>query len=159
MKAKNLIRNISPFNNQKELPKGLYVVKKFLAFFLIQILGSVIGEILVIVLLTILGYDPLNGDVPEGNSGLFLKCYGFAVFFIVTLVYCKIVEKRNLSSLGFNKNVYEYFVGGGVAVLLLGAVVGVCCATGVMNFNSVVSGADSLYLLVLFGVFIIQSLT
>lgn len=158
MKAKNLIRNINPFNNQKEIPKGLYVVKKLLAFLSVQIIGSVIGEILVIALLNVLGYDPLNGDVPAGNSGLFLKCYGFAVFFISTLVYCKLVEKRNPKSLGFNKKAYDYVVGGIVAVLLLGSVVAVCCATGVMKFNSFTTKADGLYLAVLFGGFIIQSL-
>ena len=67
MKAKNLIRNINPLNNKKEMPKGLYVVKKLLAFLSVQIIGSVIGEILVIDLLNVLGYDPLNGDVPAGN--------------------------------------------------------------------------------------------
>lgn len=159
MKAKNLFRSISPFNNQKEMPKGIYVAKKFLAFLLIQVLGALIGEAIVIALLTVLGYDPLNGDVPGGDSGLFLKCYGFVVYLIVALVYCKIVEKRNLKSIGFNKKVYDYIFGAIVAVLLLGAVVGVCCATGVMSFNSFASNADSLYLLVLFGGFLIQSLT
>lgn len=111
MKAKELIKNISPFNNREEMPKALYIIKKTLAFFLVYALFVGIGEVLVIGILSAMGYDPLHGVLPAGNVAVLLKYYGFSVFFVVTLLYCKLIEKRKIKSLGFNKKVCDYFFG------------------------------------------------
>ena len=156
MKAKEFIKNIIPFNNREDMPAALYIMKKALAFFLVYALFVGIGETIVIGILTAMGYDPLHGLLPAGNVAMLLKYYGFAVFFIVTLLYCKLIEKRKIKSLGFNKKVYDFFTGSALAVLLLAVIVGVCCMTGVMSFGEITSGADYMYLILLLFGFLIQ---
>ncbi len=156
MKAKEFIKNISPFNNREEMPKALYIIKKALAFFFVYALFVGIGEVLIIGILSAMGYDPLHGVLPAGNVAMLLKYYGFGVFFVVTLLYCKLIEKRKIKSLGINKKVCDYFLGAVLAILLLAVIVVVCCVTDVMSFNGFASGADVLYLLALFAGFFIQ---
>lgn len=156
MKAKEFIKNIIPFNNREEMPKALYIIKKALAFFLIYALFVVIGEVVIIGITMAMGYDPLHGELPSLDVVMLMKYFGFAIFFVLTILYCKIFEKRKITSLGINKKVYDYIAGAGIALLLLAIIAGVCCVTGVMSFNGFTSGADYIYLLVLFAAFIVQ---
>ena len=55
MNIKQLLKNISPFNNKTDMPAALYIVKKILAFFFIYGLSAAVGEVLVIVSLTLMG--------------------------------------------------------------------------------------------------------
>ena len=45
---KQLLKNISPFNNRMEMPTALFVIKKFLAFWVCYIAGMFIAEGVVI---------------------------------------------------------------------------------------------------------------
>lgn len=156
MKVKEFFKNISPFNNREDMPKALYIIKKALAFFLIYALFVGIGEVIVIGITMAMGYDPLHGVLPSVDVVMLMKYYGFVVFFVVTLLYCKLFEKRKIKSLGFNKRVFDYFIGAVLAVFLLTVIVSVCCVTGVMSFGGFTSGTDVLYLLALFAGFLIQ---
>lgn len=158
MKTKNFIRNINPFNNAQEMPTALYIIKKMLAFFLIYGLSAVLGEAIIIGVLSAMGYDPLNGVMPTGHLGELLQYYGFVVFFIVTALYCKLIEKRKLNTLGFNKKGLDYLFGGAVAILLLAVIIGLCCVSGVLSFSGIAAGIDIGYLIALFFAFLIQSL-
>lgn len=158
MKTKNFIRNINPFNNAQEMPTALYIIKKMLAFFLIYGLSAVLGEVIIIGVLSAMGYDPLNGVMPTGHLGELLQYYGFVVFFIVTALYCKLIEKRKLNTLGFNKKGLDYLFGGAVAILLLAVIIGLCCVSGVLSFSGIAAGIDIGYLIALFFAFLIQSL-
>lgn len=158
MKTKNFIRNINPFNNAQEMPTALYIIKKILAFFLIYGLSAVLGEAIIIGVLSAMGYDPLNGVMPTGHLGELLQYYGFVVFFIVTALYCKLIEKRKLNTLGFNKKGLDYLFGGAVAILLLAVIIGLCCVSGVLSFSGIAAGIDIGYLIALFFAFLIQSL-
>lgn len=156
MKTKNFIRNINPFNNAQEMPTALYIVKKILAFFLIYGVSAILGEAVIIGILTAMGYDPLNGVMPTGLFAELLKNYGMALFIAIALIYCKFIEKRKLKSIGFNKKVYDYIIGGAIALILLAVIAFACCVTGVMSFNGITSGANALYLIALFAGFLIQ---
>lgn len=156
MKAKEFFKNISPFNNRQDMPKALYIIKKALAFFLIYVLFVGIGEVIVIGITMAMGYDPFHGVLPSVDVVMLMKYYGFAVFFVVTLLYCKLFEKRKLKSLGINKRVFDYFIGAVLAVVLLAVIMFVCCVTGVMSFGGFTAGVDVLYLLALFAGFLIQ---
>lgn len=157
MKAKELIKNISPINNKQEMPAALYVAKKLLGFFFILVLSTVVSEALVIGIFTAMGYNPLNGEMPAWDVVQLFKYYGYALFCVVALLYCKLVEKRNPSSVGFNKKVFDYIIGGIAAIVLLVVIVGICCATGVFSFNYVTSTVDAVYLITLFTGFFVQS--
>ncbi len=157
MKTKTIIRNINPFNNAQEMPKALFAVKKMLAFIFIYMVSAIVGEGFVIGTLTAMGYDPLHGVMPTGYLSGLLPYYGFAIFFIVALLYCKFVEKRNLKSFGFNKKGFDYIIGAVIAVLLLAVIVGASYLTSALSFNFITTSVDPLYLTALFVAFFIQS--
>ena len=156
MKFKAFFRNINPLNNKQDMPAALYIAKKILAFLLIYGLSAVIGEALIIGILSAMGYDPLNGVMPTGHVAELLKNYGMAVFLAVALIYCKLVEIRKLKSVGFNEKCYDYLIGGIGAVLLLVVIIGMCCATDVMRFIDITSNTDVIYMTALFAGFFIQ---
>ena len=157
MKLTKLLKNISPFNNQKEMPVLLYIVKKILAFSFIYVASAVIGEAIIVGILCAMGYDPLNGVMPSGNIAQLMQYYGFAIFFIVAILYSKFVEKRTLKSIGFTKKGTDYLVGGVIAVVLLLVIVAFCVVSGALNFIGFMPQADIGYLLWLFFGFVIQS--
>ena len=158
MKIKNLWSSISPFNNRQEIPTALFVGKKILGFLLIYAVAALVGEAVIIGGLMVMGYDPLNGVMPAGHLAELLKFYGFVGFLLVALLYCRIVEKRSIKSMGFNSKVYDLFTGCLAAVLLLTVIVGLCCAIGALEFAGVASGVNGSYLIALLGAFFIQSM-
>lgn len=56
---KQLLKNISPFNNRTEMPTALFVIKKILAFWVCYIAGLFIAEGVVILLHFALGKNML----------------------------------------------------------------------------------------------------
>lgn len=153
----NMLKNISPFNNREEMPTLVYIVKKLLAFLVMYWVAAVAGEAVIIGILSAMGYDPLHGVMPEGNFAELLSYYGFVVFLLMAVLYCRLVEKRNLKSLGFTKRVADYLLGSGIAVVLLAAIIGVCCITGSLSWGGVNENCDAMYLIgLLFGL-VVQS--
>ena len=93
---KGIIYNLNPFNNETNMSSAEYIIKKFLAFILIYVFSAVLGEGVIIGILYGMGYDPLPGIIPAGEIGELLLYYGFLVFSLVTLLYCRVVEKINI---------------------------------------------------------------
>ena len=56
---KQLLKNISPFNNRTEMPTALFIIKKILAFGVCYIAGLFIAEGVVILLHFALGKNML----------------------------------------------------------------------------------------------------
>jgi len=112
-----------------------YVVRKLLAFGLIYCLSAVIGEGLIIGILYSMGYDPLRGVIPTGLLGKLLPYYGFSIFLIVTILYCRFVEKTTLRAIGFTANWKEYLQGLFGAFFLLLIIIVICCLGGVLQFQ------------------------
>ena len=97
-----------------------YVAKKLLAFGLIYGVSAVIGEGIIIGVLYGMGYDPLQGEIPGGLVGELLPYYGFSLFLLVTIFYCRFVEKRTVREIGFTAKWMEYLWGGfGACALFL----------------------------------------
>lgn len=154
--VKNFLSNLSPFNNRKDMPVPMYIIKKVLAFILIYFVSAVIGEAVVITILTRMGYDPLHGDMPGEMVAWILSYYGFACFIPVTLVYCKVIEKQPVKAF-FKGKVLDYLWGCLIAIVLLAAIT--CCSliSGSISFTGINANVGILRLLLyLFG-FIIQS--
>lgn len=51
------------------------------------------------ILFMVLGYDFLQGEMPSGLWVQFLPLYGFAGFGLLTILYVKVIKKRNLSDI------------------------------------------------------------
>ena len=160
--VKKYWRMISPFNNGQEMPNAIYAVKKLLAFLAIYFSAAVLGEAVIIGGLMAMGYNPLQGHMPtEGFVGYavgLFPYYGFIIFILLTVLYCKFVEKRNLKSMGLQKPILDYVVGAVLAIILLVVIIGICCMTGSISYEGMNGNANYGYLFILFVGFIIQSM-
>lgn len=133
--VKKYLKMLNPFNNMEELPTPLYVAKKMLAFLMLYfIVGSLAGEVVIIGGLSLMGYDPLHGVMPSEEILMLIKYYGFAFFALATIWYCKVIEKRTLKSMGINKKVWDYFLGGIAAAILLMIIIAISCMSGGMSY-------------------------
>ena len=131
---KGIIYNLSPFNNETNMSSAEYIIKKLLAFILIYVFSAVLGEGIIIGILYGKGYDPLHGIMPEGQISELLLYYGFLVFSLATLLYCRFVENKNIKSIGFSGNPIEYLAGTLVATILLFIIIGIGCFSSSISF-------------------------
>ncbi|MDO4166662.1 MAG: CPBP family intramembrane metalloprotease [Eubacteriales bacterium] len=154
---KKALKKLSPWNNSEDMPTAVYVIKKLLAFLMIYWIAAIMGESMIIGLLYVMGYDPLHGVMPTGKTGVLLPYYGFMIFLLVTIVYYIFIEKRDLKSLGYSQRVTDYFLGGAIAVFLLGIIISLCCITNAMSWVGVKEDIDIIYFLGLWIGFMIQS--
>ena len=134
---RKFIRKISPFNNETEMASPLYIIKKLLAFFVLYFLGAVIGEGIIFGIFYAMGYDPLHGELPDGDWVIRLSYYGYIIQIALTLLFWRLFEKRRLCDMGLNKKVGGFLKGVGIAVLLLAVIVAVSCISGVMRFEKI----------------------
>ena len=153
---KTHIINLLPFNNRMEMSRTEYVIKKVLAFVLIFFVAGVLGEAAVIGIFTGMGYDSLHGVMPEGQIAGLIPYYGYILFSIIAVLYCKLIEKRSLQDIGMTKQGRDYLLGVGIAVAMLVLVVIICRITGSVSFLGI-NRDVSIKGLLLWGVaFIIQ---
>ncbi len=152
---KNL-KMISPFHHMEDVPKIIYIIKKLVAFLLLYFGSAVLGEAIVIGVLSAMGYDPLHGVMPEGNIAILMQYYGYFIFLLLTVLYCRCIEKRTLALIGFHKHILDYFVGAVIAIVLLVVIMGVCCMAGGISYVGVEKNMDVSYTLALLGGFMIQ---
>ena len=156
---KQLLKNISPFNNRTEMLTALFVIKKFLAFWVCYIAGLFIAEGIVILLHFACGKNMLVGDVFDAQTITLITYYGYIVISGVALLYWKLIEKKNLSEMGLTKRFGNYFIGAVVGVILLVLSVAAIVLTGNMEYHGIFENVDILMILLLFGGFIIQGAT
>jgi len=143
---KDLIRNLSPFNNRTEMPIGVFIIKKFLAFALIYVVAAVLHEALVLGVFYGMGYDPLHGEMPEGILPELLLYYGFVFFAVVAVLYWVFVEKDSLRALGLAGRGPDYIAGVLIAVAMLGVVVAIGMVAGAVTFFDINSQPDAVVL-------------
>lgn len=99
---KKTLGMISPFNSQEDMPLIFFILKKLFAFVFIFFISMIVAESLAIIIHYIMGYNILQGDMLSTQAMTLMKYYGYAVFIIVAVLYCKIIEKRPIKSMGFN---------------------------------------------------------
>lgn len=139
---KSIIYRLSPFNNETNMSAAEYIIKKLLAFALIYFFSGILGEAVIISILYGMGYDPLHGVMPQGELSELLFYYGFVIYTLITLAYCRVIEKRKVKSIGFSKHAADYFAGGLLAAILLAVIAGVGCVAGAMSFSGFNTNAD-----------------
>lgn len=153
---KSIICNLSPFNDNMDMPAGEYVLKKLLAFVVIYCIAAVLGEGIIIGILYGMGCDPLHGLMPTGLIGDLLPYYGFIVFALVTVLYCRFFEKSPLKSRGITGNIKEYLIGVLLAILLLFTIIIICCSVEALEFRGFNTNGNVLNLILWLLAFIIQ---
>lgn len=158
-KMKQLLKNISPFNNRTEMPATLLVVKKILAFWLCYIAGLFIAECAVIGLHFAFGKNMLVGDVFDPQTITLITYYGYIIVAAVALLYWKLIEKKPLSEMGLTKHFGSYFIGALAGVLLLAISVAAIILTGSIEYLGMFKNADISVILLFIGGFIVQGAT
>lgn len=156
---KQLLKNISPFNNRTEMPATFFVVKKILAFWLCYIAGLFLGEGIIILIHFACGKNMLVGDVFDAQTITLIMYYGYIVMSVVALFYWKRIEKKPLSEMGLTKHFGNYFIGAVAGIFLLALSVLVIVLTGSIEYHGVFEQIDVLMILLLFGGFIVQGAT
>lgn len=153
---KQLLKNISPFNNRTDMPGVQYIAKKTLAFWFCYIAGLFLAEFLVILLHFALGKNMLVGDVFDAQTITLIIYYGYIILIAVTLLYWKLAEKKPLSAMGLTKQFGSYFIGIGAGILLLAVCVIAILLTGTIKFHGIFENADIPRILLFVGGFMIQ---
>lgn len=153
---KNIICNLSPFNNRMDMSTWEYVIKKLLAFAVLYCLAAVLGEGIIIGTLCGMGYDPLHGVMPIGLIGEMLPYYGFIIFLLVTVIYCKIVESRGLKVIGFSNRIADYFIGAFLAAALIIVITCLNSVLSSISFTGLYSSGNNVHLALWLLAFVIQ---
>lgn len=156
---KELVKNISPFNNRTKMPTYLFAVKKILAFWLCYIAGLFIAEFAVILLHFAFGKNMLVGDVFDTQTITLITYYGYIIVSGVALLYWKLVEKKPLSEMGLTKHFGSYFIGAAAGILLLAMCAAVIILTGNMKYCGIFENADIFVIVLLVGGFAVQGAT
>lgn len=153
---KQLLKNISPFNNRTEMPAALFIVKKILAFGLCYFAGLFAAEVLIILLHFPFGKNMLIGDLFDTQTITLLSYYGFLAVAGAALLYWKLIEKRPLSQMGLTKHFGSYFIGAFAGILLLAVSVCAILFTGSITYEGVFENADIPVIILFLFSFIIQ---
>ncbi|MGM9548866.1 MAG: lysostaphin resistance A-like protein [Faecousia sp.] len=156
---KQILKNISPFNNRTEMPTALFVVKKILAFWTCYIAGLFAAEGIIILLHFAFGKNMLVGEVFDAQTITLITYYGYIIISGIALLYWKLIEKKPLSAMGLTKRFGNYFIGIIAGVILLVASVFAIVLTGSIEYRGVFENADILMIILLIGGFIIQGAT
>lgn len=153
---KQFLKNISPFNNRTEMPTALFVVKKFLAFWLCYIAGLFLASGFVILLHFACGKNMLVGDVFDAQTITLITYYGYMIVSGVTLIYWKWIEKKSFSEMGLTKHFGSYFIGAATGVLLVAVSVGGIVLTGTIEYLGIFENVNAVVILLFVGGFIVQ---
>lgn len=158
---KSLVARINPMKESKNSSNLSFCIQKLGAFLLIYMAAAIILEGIIIGGYSILGYDVLNGRMPEGEGIARIPFYGMAGFAIATLLYVKYVEKRSLSEMGITwdkKMVSSIIKGIVIGAGMVTIIIGIFIATGLGEFQG--RGEISVGSVLLWGIaYQIQSFT
>lgn len=138
--VRKFIRNINPFKGRMENGVIEYILQKSLAFVLIYISTAVLVELIVMLVFGLSGYDFLHGEMPSGVWVSLLPFFGFLVFAIISILYVKVVEKRNISDMKmeFKPILLKTFSKGFfIGVILVLTVIGILIITGVYSYQGI----------------------
>lgn len=153
---KQLLKNISPFNDRTEMPKIIYVIKIILAFWVCKIVGEVLAEGVAILIHFALGKNPLEGEMFDPQTITLITYYGYIIVIGIVLLYWKIFQKKTLSEMGITKNFGNYFIGAMIGIILDATSAAAIMLTGMIKYNGVFKSIDFVMILLMLGGFIIQ---
>lgn len=155
-KMKNILEMVSPFNAKEDMPAILFIIKKVLAFMFIYFISMILSEFVTIIAHYIMGYNVLQGEMISIQGMTLMKYYGYGIFMIVAILYCKVVEKRSLKNMGFNSKIFDYTRGILIGIVLVVMSIGLIMITGNISYNGVLENINYIIIFAFLGGFIIQ---
>ena len=150
------IRNISPFNNRTDMPAAMLVIKKLLAFILCFAAGTLLGNAVVIGAMIVGGKKFLQGETFTESTMELLGLYAMAGMIAASVLYWKIIEKRNLSEMGVTGRIGGWLIGALIGVGLLAVCVAAIMITGSISYEGLSKDTNIPMLMLMLGGFIIQ---
>ena len=153
---KEFIKNISPFNNRTDMPAAMLVIKKLLAFILCFAAGTLLGNAVVIGAMIVGGKKFLQGETFTESTMELLGLYAMAGMIAASVLYWKIIEKRNLSEMGVTGRIGGLFVGALIGTVLLFVCVAAIMLTGSISYEGLSKDTNIPMLMLMLGGFIIQ---
>ena len=154
---KKFIKNISPFNNRTEMPAAVLVIKKLLAFILCFVVGTLLGNAVVIGAMIAGGKNFAQGETFSESTMELLGLYAMAGMIAASVLYWKLIEKRKLSEMGVTKHIGGWFAGALIGTGLLFVCVAAIMLTGSISFEGLSQDTNAPMLMLLLGGYIIQS--
>lgn len=154
---RKFIKNISPFNNRTDMPAAMLVIKKLLAFILCFAAGTLLGNAVVIGAMIVGGKKFLQCETFTESTMELLGLYAMAGMIAASVLYWKIIEKRNLSEMGVTGHIGGLFVGALIGTVLLFVCVSAIMLTGSISFEGLSQDINTSMLLLMLGGYIIQS--
>lgn len=151
-----LIRNISPFNNRTDMPAAMLVIKKLLAFILCFAAGTLLGNAVVIGAMIVGGKKFLQGETFTESTMELLGLYAMAGMIAASVLYWKIIEKRNLSEMGVTGRIGGWLIGALIGVGLLAVCVAAIMITGSISYEGLSKDTNIPMLMLMLGGFIVQ---
>lgn len=156
---KQLLKNISPFNNRTEMSTILFIMKKIVAFFLCYIVGLLVAEQIIILLHFPFGKNMLVGDAFDSRTITLISYYGYIVISGIVVIYWKLIEKKPLSEMGLTRHFGNYFAGAITGILLLAISVIFIILTGNIKYYGIFENSDILVIILFIAAFMIQGAT
>lgn len=140
----------------KTFNREVFIMKKMLAFLFLYFGSGILGEAVIIAGLAAAGYDPVHGEMPSGEIANLIRYYGFGIYLIMAIWYCRCIEKHKLNSMGFQKKIADYLLGSVMAIVLLGIIIGMAFVCGGIAFSKVRGNVSWVYTIALLVGFMIQ---
>lgn len=151
---KNLFVMPTAVRQAKESQKGMFLLWEILVFIGVFIVSTIAEGILIfpaefliqlqhpeLIAAATSGdmnkYTELLNEITSGDTFVILSLFSTAGIILVTLLFCKLIQKRRMNSLGFVKKdmVKEYLAGLFFGFLAFSGAVLICVLTGSMKFN------------------------
>lgn len=140
----------------RERKKGMFWLLEILVFLAVFIVSGIVQSVFMMPMELIIQLQhpemmeaAVSGDMDEymrifneatsGNMYVIAMLFSTAGIIIITLLFCKLIQKRKMTSLGFVKKdmVKEYLIGMGGGFILFSVAVLICVVTGTMKFNGI----------------------
>ncbi len=87
--------------------------------------------------------------------------FAMGIITVLVIIFCRFIEKRKISSMGFRKNgaVKEYLVGMVIGIVILSAAVGICLLTGALTFDGLMPNISFGAIALFFVAYLVQGMS
>lgn len=159
---KKLFPKTNMFEEAKRQSKGHFVIVEILLFLLVLLVAEIVTSLpmLAVEMVDMVSNQEMLGIVSKYNAGeitmeeytaeiaafqtngiyLLIQLFCTGITTLMIFAYCRFIEKRRLSTMGFRKKTFlpEYLVGMIVGTVMFSLAVGICLIFGALNFEGAV---------------------
>jgi membrane protease YdiL (CAAX protease family) len=153
-------------------PNVFLQILLFIAVFIVSNIVMLIPMVifLIIQVTALMAGQPNSGDMNAVNDIIekitsssainLISLFLTGIATLLTIVYCRFIEKRSLKSMGFIRKgaMKQYMTGLFVGFVMFSVSVGICVITGTLKYEGIVLGGNIGFVLLFFLGFLIQGM-